>query len=376
MERRVLIHGARQLLTLRGANSPRRGHDLSQLHIIEDGAILIGDGRILEVGPSRRVENLAAARRAEAIAAHGCVVMPAFIDPDTRSLRAPSAFPDTFTTDPFRCPCTTPTGPAPRVRHDGEMTLAGMLRHGTATVEAKGSDIRTLRIISQLNSPVEVIPTFDARHGVPEDVIDTVRKRGLARFVQCRLGSDEAAETLRYARRLGFGVRQCCPSLGRALADGVHAVTGLQALDDEDISALSVSNAVAVLAPGVNFHAAGCYPPARKLIASGAAVALGTGYGPCTNGSYSLAATVALACRKMGMLPAEAIAAATINAAHALGMGLRAGSLEPGKQADVLILQTGDYRAVAWEFGINLTRMVIKHGAVVYDDRTINRMCS
>jgi imidazolonepropionase len=376
MERRVLIHGARQLLTLRGANGPRRGHDLSQLHIIEDGAILIGDGKILEVGPSRRVENLSAARRAEPIAAHGCVVMPAFIDPDTRSLRPPSAFPDTFTVDPFRCPCTTSSGPAPRARLDGDLTLGGMLRHGTATTEAKGSDIRTLRIISQLDSPVEVIPTFDACQGVSEDVIDTVRKRGLARFVQCRLGSDEAADTLRYARSLGFGVRQCCPSPGRALADGVHAVTGLQTLNDEDISALSVSTAVAVLAPGINFHDAGRYPPARKLIASGAAVALATGYGPCTNGSYSLAATVALACRKMGMLPAEAIAAATINAAHALGMGLRAGSLEPGKQADVLILQTGDYRAVAWEFGINLTRMVIKRGAVVYDDRTINRMCS
>jgi imidazolonepropionase len=346
MERRILIYGARQLLTLRGANSPRRGNDLSQLHIIEDGAILIGDGKILEVGPSRRVENLAAAKRAEAVAADGCVVMPAFIDPDTRTLRTPAVFPDTFTADPFRCPCTTSTGPANRIRRDGKVTLAGMLRHGTATVEAKGGDIRTLRVISQLESPVEVIPTFDARGGVPEDVIDTVRRRRLARFVQCRM-----PDTLRYARTLGFGVRQCGASPKSALADGVHAVTGLQALDDTDISALSVSPAVAVLAPGVSFHDADCYPPARRLISSGAAVALATGYGPCTNGSYSQAATVALACRKMGMLPAEAITAATINAAYALGIGLRAGSLEPGKQADVLMLQTGDYRAVAWDSG-------------------------
>jgi imidazolonepropionase len=246
-----------------------------------------------------------------------------------------------------------------------------MLRHGTATAEAKGSDVRTLRIISQMDSPVEVIPTFDTRHGVSEDVLNVVRKRGLARFVQCR-----TADTLRYARSLGFGIRQCCPNGRVALADGVHAMAGLQVLEDEDIAALSVLPAVAVLAPGIHFHHGGGYPPARKLVTSGAAVALATGYGPCTNGSYSLAATVALACRKMGMLPAEAITAATINAAYALGMGPRAGSLEPGKQADVLILQTGDYRALAWEFGINLTRMVIKRGEVVYDDRTINRMCS
>jgi imidazolonepropionase len=304
MERRILIHGARQLLTLRGASTPRRGHDLSQLHIIEDGAILIGDGKILEVGPSRRVENLAVAKRAQPIAAHGCVVMPAFIDSDTRSLRPPSAFPDSFTVDPSRCPCTPSTAPGPRIRHDGELTLAGMLRHGTATAEAKGSDVRTLRIISQLDSPVEVIPTFDARHGVSEDVLDAVRKRGLARFVQCRM--DEAAGMLQYARSLGFGIRQCCPNGRLALAAGVHAVTGLQALADEDVAALAVSPAVAVMAPGIHFHHGGGYPPARKLITGAAAVALATGYGPWTSGSYSLAATVALACRKMGMLPAEA----------------------------------------------------------------------
>jgi imidazolonepropionase len=377
MERRVLIHGARQLLTLRGTNSPRRGHDLSQLHIIEDGAILIGDGKILEVGPSRRLENLASARRAEAIPAHGRVVMPAFVDPDTRALRPAATYAETFNVHLPECPCANSYGSGARVRHDGEVTLEGMLRHGTATVETKGSDIRLLRVIAQMESAIEVIPTFDARCGVSEDVLDLVRKRCLARFVQCRAGSDEAAQrtaldTLRYARGLGFGIRQCwvgtSHGFGTELQEGVDAVIRPNALGDEDVAALSVSNTVAVLAPGIDFHrGAISYPPAAKLIAGGAALALATAYGPYTNPSYSMAVTVSLACRKLGMRPAEAITAATINAAHALGIGRRAGSLEPGKQADILILQTGDYRAMAWEFGINLVGMVIKAGEVVYD---------
>jgi imidazolonepropionase len=191
------------------------------------------------------------------------------------------------------------------------------------------------------------------------------------------VGSDEgtqrtALDTLRYARGLGFGIRQCwvgtSRGLGTELQEGVDAVIQPNALEEEEVAALSVSNTVAVLAPGIDFHrGAISYPPAARLIASGAAPALATAYGPCTNPSYSMAVTVSLACRKLGMRPAEAITAATINAAHALGIGRRAGSLEPGKQADILILHSGDYRALAWEFGINLVGMVIKRGEVVYD---------
>jgi imidazolonepropionase len=376
MERRILIHGARQLLTLRGTGGARRGHDLSQLHIIEDGAILIGDGRIIEVGPSRRLENLAAAKNAKVIAAHGRVVMPAFIDPDTRSLRALATFKDSFPVSPVGCPCADWTGPAARIRYEGEQILEGMLRHGTAIVETKG-DVRMLRIISQMKSRVEVIPTLDAGAGTSDEVLRSVRKQGLARFVQCRAAPVDAVDlidldTFERAQKLGFGTRRCCVAANRncsaSLRADTQAVIRTDTWCDEEIAALSASNTVVVLAPGTTFHQGEeRYPPARALIGRGAAVALATGYGPSTNPSYSMPVTLSLACRKMAMLPAEAVAAATINAAHALGAGSRAGSLEPGKQADILILETGDYRALPWEFGINLVRTVIKAGEVVYD---------
>lgn len=354
----MLIHGARQLLTLRGPG-PKRGADLSQLHLIEDGAVLIEDGKIIEVGSSRRLENLAAAKRALVIAANGCVVMPAFVDSGTASLRAPMT--------------SHEAASAPRLRREGESTLAGMLKHGTATVETKGTDVRNLRIISQMESPIEIIPTLELDGGGTDELLSTVRRRGLARFVQVRIGGDETAlDAVRRASAFGFDIRAAAEESGScfqcALNLGLQAVIHLNRIRDSEITALALSHAVAVLTPGRVFHqGTGVYPPARALIDRGAAIALATGYGPATNPSYSMGVAVSLACRQMALSPAEAVAAATINAAHALGIGSRAGSIEPGKQADILILSAHDYRALAWEFGINLVALVMKNGEIVYD---------
>jgi imidazolonepropionase len=366
VQRRVLIHGARQLLTLRGSSGPKRGADLSQLHVIEDGAVLIEDGTIVEVGLSRRLENLTAAKRARVIAANGCVVMPAFVDSGTESLRAPMTGHQAAT--------------APRLRREGESTLAGMLQHGTATVETKGSDVRSLRIISQMESPIEIIPTLEVGASVTDELLSTVRRRGMARFVQARIRGDEAfdkaaLDAIRRARTYGFDVRVAAGDTGPAnryfqdaLDSELQAAIHLNGIRDSEIAALALSHTVAVLAPGTVFHqGTGPYPPARSLIDRGAAIALATGYGPATNPSYSMGVALSLACRKMALSPAEAVAAATINAAHALGIGSRAGSLEAGKQADILILNAHDYRALAWEFGINLVGLVMKNGEIVYD---------
>lgn len=136
-----------------------------------------------------------------------------------------------------------------------------------------------------------------------------------------------------------------------------------------DIAALAASDTVAVFLPGTPFGlATGHYSPARAFIEAGAVVALATDMNPGTSPCPSMQFVIALACRYMKMLPAEAVAAATINAAHAIRRGGVVGSLEVGKQGDLLILETDDYRELAYQFGGNLVRTVVKAGWVVWGE--------
>ena len=366
---RILVHGARQLLTLRGPAEPRRGIDLGQLHIIEDGAVLIENGVIVEVGPSRRLENLAAAKRAIVLPAIGRVVMPAFVDPETHSLRAPASADWVSVAPDDSHP--GPHVPGPRLRAEAERTLKGMVRYGTATAETPGRDTREIRTLLNAESDVELVPTLTVEtSSAGLELMKTVRARGLARSVY-PLRDDDYPEFFAAAAALGLGTRVSLDTF-RGLTPGaaaqVLAVVGTSVAAERDMTLLGPASAVVVLAPGVDFHSgARDFPPARRLVDCGAAVALATGYGPSTNPSYSMSATIALACRFLRFSPAEAVAAATLNAAYALGCGRRLGSLEPGKQADLLILDTPDYRALAWELGINVVFAVMKRGRIVYD---------
>jgi imidazolonepropionase len=357
------------LLTLRGPAEPRRGIDLGQLHIIEDGAVLIENGVIVEVGPSRRLENLAAAKGAVVLPANGRVVMPAFVDAETHSLRVPASADWVFAAPDNAHP--GPHVPGPRLRAEAERTLEGMLRYGTTTAETPGRDTREIRAMLNADSDVELVPTL-AVEASPAglDLMKTVRSRGLARSVYPLL-AENYAEFLASARALDLGTRVLLDvfrGLPTGAAASVLAVTGTSVAAECDTSLLGSAEAVAILAPGVEFHSgASDHPPARRLVDCGAAVALATGYGPSTNPSYSMSATIALACRFLRLSPAEAVAAATLNAAYALGCGRRLGSLEPGKQADLLILDTPDYRALAWELGVNVVFAVMKRGRIVYD---------
>jgi imidazolonepropionase len=356
--RRTLIRGARQLLTMRGPSGPRRGADLGQLNIIEDGCVLVEDGRILEVGPSRRVENLAAARYADELPAAGCVVLPAFVDADTGSLLAPT---------------TRIQLAGPRAMAESERTLAAMAVHGTLAVETKAHEPRVARMLGRLHSPVDVAPTLLADVTAPA----AIRDRNIADYIEGSLTGDSdvdalVATRLEQVREAGFRIRASARNGGAAVLAslarrGLAAAVDLRGLQSQDVACLALFNTVAVLTPGVVFHSrSDDYPPARDLIAHGAAVAIATGYSPEANPTYSMSAAIGLACRQMGLAPSEALAGATINAACALGIQHRTGSLEPGKQADILILNTPDYRAVAWALGVNLVSVVMRRGEIVY----------
>jgi imidazolonepropionase len=406
----ILIRGARQLVTLRGPAGPRRGAAMRDLGIIPDGAVLISGGRIEAVGQGRRVENLSAARRAYEIDARGKTVLPGFVDchawPLWGRLR--------WTGEDPRAPAATELWPLePGYGFDGiaatpartlerrlRLTLEDYVRHGTTSLEAKtgwGLDpqgqLKSLRVFAgSAQLAVDLIPSLFAdglpargySHGLDaylrtqiDEVLPVAARRKLARFVEvcCGKGSlppYEARRLLQAAGSLGFHLKvHSALSSHSAARLAVELDAASVALQDhataDDISALAQSSAVVILTPAVALQR-GCERgiTARSLIDHGVAVALATGYHPCLNPNCNLQFVLWAACRHLGMTPAEALTAATINAAHALRCGGLFGSLEAGKSADLVLLDASDYRELAHCAGQNLVVTAIKRGRILY----------
>jgi len=388
----LLIHGARQVLTLRGACFPRRGSALRNLSIIEDGSILIEDGKVRDVGPTRRIENLAIARKAREISARGRTVMPGFVDCHMRLISAPGR--DVMESDAATHMRNIRQTPAWRLADDAMVMLRRCIRYGTTTLDVKAgagldetSEMKVLRIIADLakQQPIELIPTFCGGTALPaggEETADAyverlvnktlpaIREKQLASFVAVSsdpsIFSEVQRRTLLDAVAglpLGLKIHGC--GIAMAVARKAATIEFLEQITRNDINLLAASETIAILTPTLGFH----YPergfaPARELIAAGAAVALASGYDRAVSPSFSMPITIELACRKLGMAPSEAIVAATLNAAFAVGRGAVTGSIEPGKNADVLILETSDYRDLAYETGFNPVDVAIVRGEV------------
>jgi imidazolonepropionase len=383
MPKVTLVRGARQLLTLHGPSGPRRGTDLRNLGLIQDGAVLIVDGLIREVGSSRRVENLALARQADQIDATGRVVMPGFVDSHMHIVGEPS-------------------GVSPRALEKQALrTVEEAILHGTTTLESKSGfglteagEIKILRVHRALQKqPISFVSTFLCSRPTPEyqerpdqyvewvcsHMLPLVKRRALAEFadIRCEESAFRQEHALRYlnaARDLGFGLKmhtgqrsnigaiRLAVDLGAASVDHAVDVSG------EDAELLAQSSTIATLLPGENFYlGVEPYAPARMLINSGAAVALATNYNAETTPSQNMQMMITLACRRMNMTAAEAITAATLNAAHALRRASSIGSLESGKSADLIILGVPDYREIPYHFGINLVDLVMKNGSVLVE---------
>jgi imidazolonepropionase len=186
----------------------------------------------------------------------------------------------------------------------------------------------------------------------------------------------QSERILSSARELGFAIKAHVDEftnlggsrLGVEL--GAASIDHLDAISDEEVALLAASETIAILTPTVNFNfGSGGFANARKLIDSGCAVALSTDFNPGSAPCPSQPMTMAIACRYQKMLPAEAINAATINAAHSIGLGSTHGSIEKGKSADFLVVDTDDYRQIAYEFGGNLVNSVYKAGREVSPNR-------
>ena len=401
MRKITLIRGARQLLTLRGPDGPRRGAELGNLGLIQDGAVLVADGLVLEVGSSRRIENLALARQAEEIDASGCVVMPGFVDPNVQIAGgAHRTFDDgqnrrALAGDPYAL-ANTKSLHALSLRVLESMALRRVeqaIRHGTTALEAKSGisltdagEMKTLRAPAALRSRLPLVSTlFGARPAAHdcgkrlEDVagrlLPAVRHRKLADFVELLptpdISREQARRFLERARSLGFALKVCAGPESReavslVLETGVAVIDHVTSVSNSEAAHLASSDVVATVSPALDAssgsHGASA---ARKLVDSGAAVALATNYSPTGNPALNMQTSIALACRDLGLTTAEAISCATINAAHALRRASRIGSLEAGKDADLLVLGIPDYRELPYHFGVNVVDTVTLRGAVV-----------
>jgi imidazolonepropionase len=421
MSKPILLRGARQLLTLQGSAGARRGPALSELGLMQNASILIADGVIQEVGPGHRVENLKKARGAEEIDVSGRVVMPGFVDSHTHLVCGPPRLSDyemrlgganyqeiaaagggiLWTMRSVR------STPIRGLELQARKAIDSFVRHGTTTIEAKSgygldspAEIKCLRIVDRLSSaPVEIVPTYLGAHVTPPEFADNadgyidwmcsemlpeVSRRGMARFadVYCERGAFTVEQSRRYlqaAARLGFSLKihadQFTSSGGTRLAVELRATSAdhLESIAESDIKQLARSTTVATLLPGSVFHLAlDRYAPARQLIDAGAAIALATDFNPGTSPTMSMPMVIALACTQMRMKPAEAIAASTINAAHALGLADRIGSLQMDKDADLIVLNVSDYREIPYHFGVNPVAMTMKKGKVVYREGDVS----
>jgi imidazolonepropionase len=390
----VLIRGARQLVTLRGPERPRRGAELSDLGIISDGALLIRDGRIAEAGPTRRVENLGVARNVREIDAAGRVVMPGFVDGQTQLWPQGSQSPTAGAgAEPGRGSRRLSALSSRTLAARARAVLAGMARHGTTTVCVAPSaapdpstELKMLRVLAGLHSkPLDVLAAYVGVQGKPAGepealvemlctkIMPAVSRRKLARFAVGNCRAFEPDVTRRFldsARKLGFQLRVWAGASRFAVPLAVEMEAFSITLDDigeEEIRLLAGSRTSALLQPASLFVRRSERPAlTRTLIESGAAIALASGFGLEDGPTYNMQMILSLACSEMRMSPAEAITAATINAAHALGCGADCGSFEPGKRADVLILNVEDYRDLSARFGINHTHMVFKNGTAIY----------
>jgi len=366
---------------------------MGDLGIIPDGALLLRDGLIEQVGPTRRVENVAGSRGAVEINATGKVVMPGFVDGHTHLMfplpLSADVTPD-VAIDIDRAARALVSVTAQRLAVRGRVWLRAMARHGTTTLEAKtgcgpndSAELKVLRVLNVLNKgALDIVPTFLYLAGTAEsgervfrDLMFTIRRRRLSRFADVQWDTDmshrlllvrflDAARSLGFACKIHADGQSCGGAVSLGMEYGVTSIDHLEHATLDQARMLAAAGTIATLLPCASLHH-GHHAPARTLIEAGVAVALGTNFNPWHTPTLNMQTAISLACLQLGMSPAEAITAATINSAQALKAAGRVGSLEVNKLADVLILNTGDHRDLAYQLGTNLVHTTIKRGQVL-----------
>lgn len=420
----LLITNIGQLLTCASNGKPKRGAEMRDVGIVKNGAVAIVGGKFVAVGASDDI--VAGFSSDDIIDAEGKVVCPGFVDPHTHFVFAGDRL-DEFELKikgaDYLEILAAGGGIISTVRKTREASfeqlvdesrrrLDKMLACGTTTAEIKtgyGLDLETelkmLRVIEELDKihPIDLVPTFLAAHAVPPEfkgntdgyvnlICDemlpaawdwysnshfSTKRIPLFADVFCERNAfdlDQSRRVLETAASLGFKLKAHVDqftNLGGSaygVESNAFSIDHLDAISDAEIEQLAASGTIGIVIPTENFNAGKAqFANARKMVDAGCALALSTDYNPGSAPCPSMPMAMAISCRYQKLLPSEVLNAANVNAAFGIGLGDRVGSIEIGKSADLLILDSYDHRQIAYEFGGNLVRNVIKSGSSVLE---------
>lgn len=409
----LVVNG--RLATLAGfSDRPQRGADFGRLGLVIDGAVALAGDKILAVGPTTQVLDQVDSSAADIIDAGGRLVAPGLVDCHTHvvhhgsremeySLRlAGASYIEILKAGGgilSSVQSLREAGWDPLIAQT-KKSLRRMLSYGITTVEAKSGygldpehEVMMLEAIRHLNElqPLDLVPTFMGAHAIPDQyrgasdrfvalIIEEMlpRVKDLACFcdVFCEehvFSLEQSEAILLAAKKLGLQPKLHADELaatgGAQLAAKIGAVSAdhLLCADEEGIAALALSETIAVLLPGTSFNLMSRYAPARQMLEAGVAIALSTDYNPGSCPTENIQLIMTLGCLKLGLSPAQVLAAVTINAAHALKRGDIIGSLERGKQGDLVIFDADNEAYLPYHFGVNHTWKVVKSGKIAYD---------
>ena len=422
MKAELIVTNIGQLVTCASEGKPKRGAEMRDVGLIENASIAIADGKFIAVGTRDSIKSEYTA--AEVIDAGGMAVCPGFADPHTHIVFAGDRL-EEFEMKIrgadyleilgkgggiISTVRKTREAPFDELVEQSRKRLDKMLACGTTTAEIKTgygldteTELKMLRVIEELDRthPIDIVPTFLPAHAVPPEFkgdsdgyVDLVCTEMLPRawdwYRSSHFSSDgvpffadvfcernafdlgQSRRVLETASSLGFGLKAHVDQFtnlggsGFAVSASAASIDHLDSISTEEIDMLSASDTVGIVIPTENFNAGKTqFAEARRMIGAGCAIAISTDFNPGSAPCPSLPMAMAIACRYQKLLPSEALNAATVNAAFAIGMGDTRGSIEIGKTADFLVLDSIDHRQITYEFGGNVVDTVFKAGTIV-----------